>query len=187
MGPEHQKASQLRRIDRDEIGRLGADVLRGRHLLPAEKEDRVGQAERWLLAEDVAIDLVRAVTPPPRREQVLATLLIRDAEVVPLRAPLFVPEELGAPLERRDAAAVPAALRPVDVVTLADIGDRRAVVVGGERRADPSAVLADHRYRQPPRLVVDVRDPLMDGADLLGAAKHEVDLPIERARAIEVP
>ena len=96
---QHKKANDLRRIDRDDLDRLGADPLRARHLLAAECEELVLQARGRLLLEDLAVDLVRALTGSPRGKQVLAAFLVRDGEVIPLRAPLFVPQELRVALE----------------------------------------------------------------------------------------
>src|SRR5437899_4639461 len=136
MRPQHQEADQLRRVDGHELVRLGADIPRGRHLLAAQEEKLVLQADRWLLSPDLAVDLVRALPRAPRGEEVFPTLLVGDAEVVPLRAPLLVPEELRAPFEGRDAPAVAAALRPLDVVEAALVRDRRPVVRSGDRGPD---------------------------------------------------
>ena len=79
-----------------------------------------------------------------------------------------------------------AALGPFDVGGHARVRDRGTVVVGGERRSDPPAVLADDRDGQPARGVLDVGDALVDRADCLRLAEHEIDLMVERTGAIEI-
>ena len=78
------------------------------------------------------------------------------------------------------------ALGPFHVIPSALVRDRPAVVVGRERRADPSAVLADHSDRQPAFGMVDVRDALVDRADRLGVAQDKIDLFVERPRPVQV-
>src|SRR3989475_8828610 len=148
--PQHEEARDLRRVDADDLDSSRTHASRSRHLLAAQREEFMLQARWRLLLPDLSIDLVRALPRPAGGEEVLAALLVRDAEVVPLGAPLLVPEKLGVAFEGRDPAAVAAALRPVDVVDLALVCDGASVVVGGQRRPDPPAVLADHRYRKPP-------------------------------------
>src|SRR5581483_2985636 len=158
----------------------------GRHLPAADVDELVREPERRLLPPHLAVDLVRAVARATGGEQVLAALLVRHAEVIPHRAPLEVPVELGAALERRAPAAVAAALRPVDEIGAAFVRDRLAVVVGGEGRAEAAAALADHADGKPALVLDDVRHLRVDLADLRRAAQHQVDLRVERARAIEV-
>src|SRR5437899_2741538 len=181
MRPQHQEARDLRRVDRHDLLRLSADVLGGRHLLAAEVKELVLQAGRWLPSPDPAVDLVRALPRAPGGEEVLPTLLVGDAEVVPLRAPLLVPEELRAPFEGRDTAAVAAALRPLDVVEAALVRHRRPVERSGDRGPDAPAVLADHRDRQPPLRMPHTGNTSMNRANRLRVTQHQVDLPIEGA------
>ena len=183
---QHQKTNELGWIDRDDLDRFGADALRARHLLAAEREELMRKARRRLLLEHLAVDLIRALTRSTGGEQVLAALLIRDAEVIPLRAPLLVPQQLRVALERRDAPLVSASFGPLHVVALAFVRDRLSVVVRRKRRADSSAVLADHGDREPTFGMLDIRDALVDLANRLGVAQHEIDLPIELASPVEV-
>src|SRR5438552_764094 len=66
----------------------------------AVRDELVREPERRLLLPDRAVDLVRAIARPAGREEVLPSLFVRHAKVVPHRAPLLVPKELGAALER---------------------------------------------------------------------------------------
>src|SRR5439155_26373059 len=120
-------------------------------------------------------------------QQVLPTLFVGDAEVVPLSAPLLVPQQLRVAFERRDPAMMSAAFGPIDVGRRADVGDGRSVELRRERSPDTSAALADHRDGKPAHRMFDVRDSLVDVTDLLGVAEHELDLTIELAGPVEVP
>src|SRR5207244_5143576 len=152
-----------------------------------EREELVLQARRWIAPPHFAIDLIRALARSSRGEKILAALLVGHAEVIPLRAPLFIPEKLRVPLERREPTFVTAALCPFHIIRFALVRDRRAVVVGRKRCSDPSAVLADHGHREPAFRMVDIRDALVDRTDRLGVAGREMILLVVCALPVEVP
>src|SRR4051812_25599182 len=105
---------------------------------------------------------------------------------MPHRAPLEIPVELGAALERRPPCVMAAAFGPVDQITAAFVCDGLAVVVERERRTQPAAVLADDADRQPAFVLDDVRDLRVDLPNGRGVAKDEIDLSIEVAASIQI-
>src|SRR2546430_3967762 len=109
MRAKHEKANELRRIHLDDLERFRADPLRARHLLPAEREELVLQTDRRLLLEDLAVDRVRPFARATGGQEILAALLVRHPQVIPLRAPLLVPKKLRVSLERPDTPHVAAA------------------------------------------------------------------------------
>ena len=187
MGAEQEEAHDLAGIELDELdGRRAEPSGRG-HLLPADVEELVLQSGGRLAFPDLAVELVRPVARAAGGEEVLAALLVGHVEVVPHRAPLQVPRKLRVAPERRDPAAVAAAVRPAHVAGAALVGHGPAVEVSGVGRADAPTVLADHPHRQPARVLPYVRHLGVDAAHDVGVPQDELDLVIELPRAVEVP
>ena len=159
-------------------------AARRAHLATADVQELVGDVERRLALEDPPADRVGAVARAAGRGEVLAAALDRGADQAPARGPVDVPDQLGAAAERRDAAAEAAALRPLDEIRAALVGDLLAVPVARGSRADPAAVLADDADRQPARRVVDRGHGAVDLEDHVGSVERAHHVPIHRAGGV---